>query len=102
MMTVLEKTLRHARALVVIGGTIGMIAPAALADEAWKPPPPEGYPSGWNRTTAPTPHAYDHKVGTGTMDPKATGQVPATPPTQNAQIIYQMVPGGHRYHRITP
>lgn len=101
-MTVLEKTLRHARALVVIGGTIGMIAPAALADEAWKPPPPEGYPSGWNRTTAPTPHAYDHKVGTGTMDLKATGQVPATPPTQNAQIIYQMVPGGHRYHRITP
>jgi len=79
-----------------------MIAPAALADEAWKPPPPEGYPSGWNRTTAPTPHAYDHKVGTGTMDLKATGQVPATPPTQNAQIIYQMVPGGHRYHRITP
>jgi hypothetical protein len=102
MMTVLEKTLRHARAIVVIGGTIGMIAPAALADEAWKPPPPEGYPSGWNRTTAPTPHAYDHKVGTGTMDLKATGQVPATPPTQNAQIIYQMVPGGHRYHRITP
>jgi hypothetical protein len=102
MMTVLEKILRHARALVVIGGTIGMIAPAALADEAWKPPPPEGYPSGWNRTTAPTPHAYDHKVGTGTMDLKATGQVPATPPTQNAQIIYQMVPGGHRYHRITP
>jgi hypothetical protein len=102
MMTVLEKTLRHARAIVVIVGTIGMIAPAALADEAWKPPPPEGYPSGWNRTTAPTPHAYDHKVGTGTMDLKATGQVPATPPTQNAQIIYQMVPGGHRYHRITP
>ena len=101
-MTVLEKTLRHARALVVIGGTIGMIAPAALADEAWKPPPPEGYPSGWNRTTAPTPHAYDHKIGAGTMDLKATGQVPATPPTQNAQIIYQMVPGGHRYHRITP
>jgi len=101
-MTVLEKTRRHARAIVVIGGTIGMIASAALADEAWKPPPPEGYPSGWNRTTAPTPHAYDHKVGTGTMDLKAPGQVPATPPTQNAQIIYQMVPGGHRYHRITP
>ena len=101
-MTVLEKTRRHARAIVVISGTIGMIASAALADEAWKPPPPEGYPSGWNRTTAPTPHVYDHKVGTGTMDLKATGQVPATPPTQNAQIIYQMVPGGHRYHRITP
>lgn len=101
-MTVLEKTRRHARAIVVISGTIGMIASAALADEAWKPPPPEGYPSGWNRTTAPTPHAYDHKVGTGTMDLKAPGQVPATPPTHNAQIIYQMVPGGHRYHRITP
>ena len=101
-MNVLEKTLRRACAVVVVGGMIGMIAPAALADEAWKPPPPEGYPSGGNRTTAPTPHVYDHKVGTGTMELKATGQVTAPPPTQNAQIIYQMVPGGHRYHRITP
>ncbi len=92
-MTVLEKTLRHARALVVIGGTIGMIAPITTRARAWRRV---------FSTTAPTPHAYDHKVGTGTMDLKATGQVPATPPTQNAQIIYQMVPGGHRYHRITP
>ena len=35
------------------------------------------------------------------MNPRATGQVPAPAATQNAQIIYQMVPGGLRYHRIT-
>jgi hypothetical protein len=49
----------------------------------------------------PTPHVYDHKVGTGTMELRATGQVPAPARTQSAQVIYQMVPGGHRYHRIT-
>jgi hypothetical protein len=35
------------------------------------------------------------------MNPRATGQVPAPAATQNAQIIYQMVPSGLRYHRIT-
>jgi len=100
-MTVLEKTLRHARAIVVIGGTIGMIASAALADAAWKPPPPESYPSGWSVKSAPDPQAYDYTVGTGSSNFKATGQAPK-PTTQNAQVIYQMVPGGHRYHRITP
>jgi len=34
------------------------------------------------------------------MELKSTGQVPAPTPPQNAQVIYQMVPGGLRYHRI--
>jgi hypothetical protein len=73
---------------------LGIAASAALADEAWKAPPPESYPPGWNVKSQPAPQAYDYEVGT-------TGQVPAPAATQNAQVIYQMVPGGLRYHRIT-
>jgi len=70
-------------------------------DQAWKPPPPESYPSGWNVKTMPAPQAYDYTVGTGSTNLKATGSAPPPAPDQSARVIYQMVPGGHRYHRIT-
>jgi len=109
-MTVVTQRLRQLCAVAAVVGTFGITASTALADlhdtsgrghqeRAWKAPAPEGYPSGWNVTSAPAPQVYDYRVGTGTTSLKATGQ--ATPPPQNAQVIYQMVPGGHRYHRIT-
>lgn len=46
------------------------------------------------------PEDYDDKVGTSTMELAPTGKA-APPPARNAQVIYQMVPGGLRYHKIT-
>jgi len=100
-MTNVMKRLRHTCAVAIVAGTFGIAASAALTHEAWKAPPPESYPPGWNVKSQPAPQAYDYEVGTDTMNLKATGQVPAPAATQNAQVIYQMVPGGLRYHRIT-
>jgi hypothetical protein len=58
------------------------------------------YPPGWEIRTPPAAPAYDCKVGTGTMELKATGQAPP-PVTENEQVIYEMVPSGLRYHRIS-
>lgn len=80
-------------------GTMAL-KPTQPGNSAWSPPAPDSYPAGWERTSTPAAQAYDYKVGTGTMELKATGQAPP-PATQNAQVIYEMVPGGHRYHRIT-
>jgi hypothetical protein len=99
MMSVVERTLRQTCAVALVAGTFGIAASAALADQAWTPPAPDSYPTGWDVKSTPEPQAYDYKVGTGTMELKATGRVPP-PTTQNAQVIYEMVPGGLRYHRI--
>ena len=99
-MTVATKSLSPVLAALLLAGTLGMAASAARADDTWKPDPPDSYPPGWNVKSTPAPQAYDYKVGTGTMELAPTGK--AEPPTtQNAQVIYQMVPGGLRYHRIT-
>ncbi len=100
-MTVATKGLTRACGVAILAGALGMAASAALADDAWKPDPPDSYPPGWNVRSAPVPQAYDYKIGTGTMELAPTGRVPPPMPTQNAQVIYQMVPGGLRYHRIT-
>ena len=102
MMTVVTRRLRHLCGVATVVGIFGIAASAALADEAWKAPPPDSYPSGWNVKSAPAPQAYDYELGTGGTELKATGQMPAPAVPQNAQVIYQMVPGGHRYHLITP
>ena len=99
-MTVVTRSLGYLCAAVVMVGVLGMAASAACADDTWKPDPPDGYPPGWNVKSTPPPQAYDYKVGTGTMELAPTGRV-APPLPQNAQVIYQMVPGGLRYHRIT-
>lgn len=98
-MTVVSRRVGHVCAVAVVAGVPAMAASAAFAD-AWKPDPPDSYPPGWNIRSTPAPQAYDYKVGTGTMELAPTGKV-APPPPQNAQVIYQMVPGGLRYHRIT-
>jgi hypothetical protein len=90
--------LRPARGAVIAMGISLLAAAVALADDAFKPPP-DSYPANWNLKTAPTPQVYDYDVGTGSTALKATGQLPVPPP-QNARIIYQMVPGGLRYHRV--
>ena len=100
-MTVVRRSVGHACAVAVVAAVLGMAASTARADDAWKPDPPDGYPPGWNVKSTPAPQAYDYKVGTGTMELAPTGQVTPPPPSQNAQVIYQMVPGGLRYHRIT-
>src|SRR6266705_944987 len=101
MMTIVERTLRNACAVALVAGTFGVAAPAVLADQAWTPPAPDSYPTGWNVRSTPAPQVYEHKIGTGTMELKATGQAP--PPTiQSAQVIYEMETGPSlRYHRIT-
>ena len=100
-MSVATRSLRHSCAVALIVGTFGLVASAALADEAWKPDAPDGYPPGWNVKSPPAgPQAYEWEYGLFT-GLKATGAVPVPRPPENAQVIYQMVPGGHRYHRIT-
>ena len=94
------KRLSYTCATAMVAGTLVLSASAAFADQTWTPPPPDSYPSGWNVRATPGPQAYDYKVGTGTMELGPTGKMPP-PQTQNAQVIYQMVPGGLRYHRIT-
>ena len=58
------------------------------------------YPPGWAVQTAPAPQIYEYNVGTTDTDWHRTGQLPVPQPDQSARIIYQMVPGGHRYHRM--
>jgi hypothetical protein len=101
MMTFVTRSLGPACVVAILAGILGMAASAAFADDSWKPDPPDGYPRGWNVKSTPAPQAYDYKVGTGTMELAPTGQVAPPAPPQNAQVIYQMVPGGLRYHRIT-
>jgi len=59
------------------------------------------YPPGWAVQTAPSQQIYEYNVGITDTGWHRTGQLPVQQPDQSAQVIYQMVPGGHRYHRIT-
>jgi hypothetical protein len=96
MMTVVTRLFRHSCAVALIVGTSGLVASAAFADTD----SPDSYPPGWNVKSPPAgPQAYEWDYGLFT-GLRATGAVPAPTPPQNAQVIYQMVPGGHRYHRI--
>jgi hypothetical protein len=72
MMTVVERRLRNACAVALVAGTFGVAAPAVLADQAWTPPAPDTYPTGWNVKSTPAPQVYEHKIGTGTMALKPT------------------------------
>ncbi len=99
-MTVATKGLNRLCAVMIAAGALGLAASAARADDTWKPDPPDSYPPGWNVKSTPVPQAYDYKIGTGTMELAPTGTVPPPTPPQNAQVIYQMVPDGLRYHRI--
>jgi hypothetical protein len=58
------------------------------------------YPPGWTVQTAPSPQIYEYNVGTTDTGWHPTGQLPVAQPDQSARVIYQMVPGGHRYHHM--
>ena len=60
------------------------------------------YPPGWAVQTVPSPQIYEYNVGITDTGWHATGKQPVPQqPDQSARVIYQMVPGGQRYHRIT-
>ena len=60
------------------------------------------YPPGWMVYTGPSPQIYEYNVGITNTGWHRTGQlpVPQPQPDQSARVIYQMVPGGLRYHRV--
>jgi hypothetical protein len=58
------------------------------------------YPPGWAVQTAPSPQIYEYNVGTTDTGWHATTQLPAPQPDHSAHVIYQMVPGGLRYHQM--
>ena len=99
-MTRSVRSLRPASAAVIALGMTVLAASAALAEDGLKPSPREQeYPSGWNVATAPSPQVYEYNVGITDVGWHATGQLPVPQPAQSAHVIYQMVPGGLRYHR---
>jgi hypothetical protein len=78
-----------------------LAAPAVRAEDGLKPSPREQeYPSGWAVKTAPSPQVYEYNVGITDMGWHPTGQLPVPQRDQSARVIYQMVPGGLRYHRV--
>jgi hypothetical protein len=58
------------------------------------------YPPGWAVQTVPSPQIYEYNVGTTDTGWHATMQLPAPQPDHSARVIYQMVPGGLRYHQM--
>ena len=101
-MSIATRSLRQSCAAALIVGAFVWAAPAAFAEGGLKPSAPEQeYPPGWNVATAPSPQIYEMDVGTTALAYHATNAVPVPTPPENAQVIYEMVPGGHRYHRIS-
>ena len=100
-MSVATRSLRQSCAAALIVGAFGLAIPAAFAEGGLKPSGGEQeYPPGWNVATAPSPQIYEIDVGITALAYHATHAVPVPTPAENAQVIYEMVPGGHRYHRI--
>lgn len=93
------RILRPAPAAVL--GMLLLAAPVARAEDGLKPSPREQeYSPGATVATPPSPQIYEYNVGTTDMGWHATGQLPVPQRDQSARVIYQMVPGGHRYHRM--
>ena len=95
------RMVRPASAAATVLGLLLLAAPAALAEDGLKPSPREQeYSPGWTVQTAPSPQIFEYNVGTSDTEWHATGQLPVPQPDQSARVIYQMVPGGLRYHRV--
>ena len=70
------------------------------AEDGLKPSPREQeYPPGRTVQTVPAPQIYEYNVGISDTGWHPTGQLPVPKSEQSARVIYQMVPGGLRYHR---
>jgi hypothetical protein len=82
------------------------VGPAMLALGLliWSPPKAlaghDLYPPGWNVATPPSPQIYEYNVGITDTGWHSTGQLAVPQADQSARVIYQMVPGGHRYRAV--
>ena len=95
------RNLRSASATATVLGILLLVAPAVRAEDGLKPSPREQeYPPNATVATPPSPQAYEYNVGITDMGWHATGQLPVPQRDQSARAIYQMVPGGLRYHRV--
>jgi hypothetical protein len=99
-MTQSVRILHSAPAAAAVLGITLLTGPAALAEDGLKPSAREQeYPPGWTVQTGPSPQIYEYNVGISDTGWHPTGQLPVPQPSQSARVIYQMVPGGLRYHR---
>jgi hypothetical protein len=92
----MNATLNRLRLVGLVTLALGFLAgspPKALADH-------DLYPPGWNVATRPSAQIYEYNLGITDTGWHSTGQLPVPQPDQSARVIYQMVPGGHRYHRV--
>jgi len=99
-MTQSVRNLRPAAATATVLGMLLLATPAAIAEGGLKASPGEQeYPPAWTVQTAPSPQIYEYNVGISDTGWHSTGKLPVPQPDQSAHVIYQMVPGGLRYHR---
>jgi hypothetical protein len=100
-MTQSVRNLRSAPAAATVLGMLLLATPAAFAEDGLKASPREQeYSPEATVQTAPSPQIYEYNVGITDMGWHATGQLPVPQQDQSAHVIYQMVPGGLRYHRM--
>lgn len=100
-MTQSARILRPASAAAIALSMLLLATPAVFAEGGLKASPREQeYPPGSAVQTAPSPQIYEYNIGTTDTGWHPTGQLPVPQPDQSARVIYQMVPGGLRYHRV--
>jgi len=100
-MTQSVRNLRPAPAAATVLSMLLLATPAALAEDGLKASPREQeYPPGRTVQTVPSPQIYEYNVGISDTGWHPTGQLPVPKSEQSALVIYQMVPGGLRYHRV--
>jgi hypothetical protein len=99
-MTQSVRNLRPAPAAATVLSMLLLATPAAFAEDGLKASPREQeYPLGRTVQTVPAPQIYEYNVGISDTGWHPTGQLPVPKSEQSARVIYQMVPGGLRYHR---
>jgi hypothetical protein len=88
-------------AVMLAAGIFIGLAPVASANH-------DVYPPGWDKPQNVPPPMYDFRAGNGWNDYQryAPGDVPhgsgaKSQPMTYGPPIYQMVPGGSQYHRVT-
>jgi hypothetical protein len=86
-------------AALALGILVGSLPEASVGREADRLAADDVYPPGRMVQTVPSLQIYEYNVGTTDTGWHATGQSPVPQPDQSARAIYQMVPGGLRYHR---
>lgn len=95
----ISRTLSTLGAAALAVGMFTALAPAASAHDV--------YPPGWNKPAQNLPKSeYDFRAGWGWDDyqrywpDQTTLGSPKSRPMVYGPTIYQIEPGGHRYHRV--